>query len=169
MDSTVSIHTKIDEIVRENKIFRFALELQNTVDETRKELIKHKLKTLQGSTTNESQTTAKSQLDNIYDNIDVFTLKQKWTKLNEKQKQERIKHYIKTSGLNEIKQTKLQDKITEMTKGKLFKVTYIDYDNKEGKINSINIPDFNLESSDDESSDNDESESDTSSCSDSDD
>lgn len=155
MESTVSFDTKIDEIIRENKIFRFALELQNTTDETRKELIKHKLKILQGTSILESNDMAKSQLDNIYDKIDNFRLKQKWTKLNDKQKQERITNFIKMCKITELKKIRFQEKISEMIKNKLFKPSYIDYDDVNGVINNIVLPDFNLDSDSDTDSDTD--------------
>ena len=159
MESAIQVDTKIDEIIRDNKIFRFALELQNTEDESRKELIKYKLLLLQGVSKEEMVTNAKNKLDNIYDNINTFTLKQKWTRLTDKQKKERISNYIKSSKLSDDKKDLLTDKITNMMKNKTFKAQFITYNSDEGKIDNITIPDFKLElSDDDDSSDLSESE-----------
>ena len=151
MEITTNINTKIEEIIRDNKIFRYALELQNTTDVKRKELIKLKLINLQGIPTKELSTTAKTKLDEIYDNIDSFTLKQKWSKLKDKQKLERIKLFIESSDLSDSKKVQLEKTIIEMIKNKTFKISYIDYDSKDGKIISIDIPDFKYEESDSDS------------------
>jgi len=151
MEITTNINTKIEEIIRDNKIFRYALELQNTTDVKRKELIKLKLINLQGIPTKELSTTAKTKLDEIYDNIDSFTLKQKWSKLKDKQKLERIKLFIESSDLSDSKKVQLDKTIIEMIKNKTFKISYIDYDSKDGKIISIDIPDFKYEESDSDS------------------
>jgi len=151
MEITTNINTKIEEIIRDNKIFRYALELQNTTDVKRKELIKLKLINLQGIPTKELSTTAKTKLDEIYDNIDSFTLKQKWSKLKDKQKLERIKLFIESSDLSDSKKVQLDKTIIEMIKNKTFKTSYIDYDSKDGKIISIDIPDFKYEESDSDS------------------
>jgi hypothetical protein len=159
MEIATTVDTKIDEIIRDNKIFRYALELQNTTDVERKELIKLKLINLQGITPKELSTTVKTKLDTIYDNIDSFTLKQKWTKLKDKQKMERIKLFIESSDLSSSKKIQLDKTIIEMIKNKTFKIAYIDYDSKNGKILSINIPDFKYEDSDSNSESESEYES----------
>jgi hypothetical protein len=140
MEIQLSVDTQIDEIIRENKIYRFAYEFERTEDADRKAEIKKILNILQGTKEQEREDAAKSKLNKIYDNIDKFSLKRKWTKLSVAQKQDRIKEYLNLS----IKDEKLREGVKEklftmLDDGKLKTTKLVDYDVENAQIKSINL------------------------------
>jgi len=141
MDSIpLSVDTQIDELIRENKIHRFAYEFEHTENEERKNDIRKILNLLQGTKEQEREEVAKNKLSKIYDNIDKFSLKRKWSKLSISQKQDRIKEYLELSIKDEKVRQGVKDKLfTMLDGGKLKNSKLVDYDVENGKIKSINL------------------------------
>lgn len=138
-----TIDTEINDIVRENLIYRLAIELEYTTDEIRKEEIKNKLNKIQFSEKIEFNET-KIKLDDMFNRIDEFVLKKQWTKLSMKQKNERIEHFIKSKKLSNEHAILLKETIDKLIKNKKLKTSYIEYNTDLGQIDEINIPDFNI-------------------------
>lgn len=138
-----TIDNEINEIIRENLIYRFAIELEYTEDEYRKEEIKNKLNKLQFSEKIEYDET-KTKLDNMFSKIDEFVLKKQWTKLTPNQKNERIDHFIRLKKLSDDKVLLIKDTIDKLIKNKKLKSSYIEYNIETGQIDEINIPDLDI-------------------------
>ena len=141
-----SIDNQIDEIVKENMIHRFASELQNTESDDRKKKLREILKLLQ----RQPEQNARDKINEMCDEVDVELLKRNWTKLTLLQKQDRIKTFVRSLKDNADKPS-IESKLLEMLADGQLKSKLVDYDNADGKILSIKIP--NLIPSDDESSD----------------
>lgn len=116
----------IDDIVRDNYIFRFASELQQTSDEERKDAIRSIINKIQYNNPQSSQ----DKLSSICNNIDEFLLKKTWGRLNIEQKINRIKFYM------EGKDDDAQE-IIDMLKNGTLKNSDVDYDKTSGCIKSI--------------------------------
>ncbi len=104
MELVTSVDNQIDDIVRENKIHRFASELQYTLPEERKTILREILQLSSDkkeSSGNGMETDARNKLNKMYDSIGENSLKKKWVSLTTSQKQERIKSYIKNSVNND--------------------------------------------------------------------
>ncbi len=134
---------EINEIIRENLIFRFAIELEYTDDEYRKEELKNKLNKIQFSDKIEQDDT-KTKLDDIFSKIDEFTLKKQWAKLSTTQKTERIRHFISLKKLSDDKTLLIIKTIDKLIKNKKLKTSYIEYNVELGQIDEINIPDLDI-------------------------
>lgn len=128
------IDTQIDDIIRENKIHRFALELQQTQDSRRKMLIKEILQILEGKS-NFSTNGARDKLNKIYERFDNNALKKRWVRLTNTQKENRIKEYITRTN----KEPSLENNILDNMKNNSLKNSLVDYDSKECIINNIDI------------------------------
>lgn len=139
MNSKTSVDTQLDEIVRENKIYRFAHELQSTTDVERKKLITNKLKLIQGSTQEEMDKEAGDKLSVIRNNMNTFSLKQKWSKLTKLQKKDRIKQFIDASKYDSDKKKKTETKLLTMVDNNTLKVSFIEYDEETSKIKNITL------------------------------
>lgn len=139
--NTNSIDNVIDEIIRDNKIFRFASELQNTNTNNveRKQDIQNILRNLERSNV-EEQHCARDKLDNIYSKIDTCALKKKWCRLQVTQKKERIKKYL-NDNITDIEQRNKFEKILveKLEQGYLKTIKDIDYDVELGIIKNISI------------------------------
>ena len=136
---TQSVDTQIDELVRDNKIHRFAYELENTTDDSRKTSIMSILKLLQGTKEEEKDALAKSKRTKLYDDIDIFSLKRKWNKLSTIQKQNRLKDYCTTTINDQKIRSETEKKLFDMLENATLKPKFIVYDVNEGKITSITI------------------------------
>ena len=134
---------EINEIIRENLIFRFAIELEYTDNEDRKEELKNKLNKIQFSDKIEQDDT-KIKLDDIFSKIDEFTLKKQWSKLSTAQKTERIQHFISLKKLSDDKTLLIIKTIDKLIKNKKLKTSYIEYNIELGQIDEINIPDLDI-------------------------
>jgi predicted transcriptional regulator len=143
MEIVTSIDNQIDDIIRENKIHRFASELQYTSLEERKAILREILqlspnkKDLQ---LNDAKTDARNKINKIYDSIGENSLKKKWISLTTSQKQERIKSYIKNSVKDDKLVITLVSKFLSMLEKRTLKQSYVEYDHHKGEIISLNIP-----------------------------
>lgn len=139
MDEDNSIDNQIDNIVRDNKICRFASELQHTTDETRKKTISTILKSLDKSAIqNDLETDAQAKLKKIYENIDNEALKKKWAKLTSKQKEGLLVKYFDALENNEENIGKKKKCMDLNSNGKLA-TKYVEYDSAKCEITNINI------------------------------
>jgi hypothetical protein len=138
-----SFDNEINEIIKENLIFRFAIELEYTEDEERKNQLKIKLDKLQFTDKMDKEET-QTKLDDMFSKIDEFTLKKPWSKLSTKQKNERIDHFIKTKKLSDSEILLIKSTIDKFIKNKKLKTSYIEYNIEMGQIDEINIPDLNI-------------------------
>ena len=140
MDTQLSVDNHIDDMIRECKIHRFASELQNTDNEERKQKIRDILQLLQGVDKSEIENNARNKLNKIYDNIDKTAFNKNWSRLTFSQRQDRIKDFFNKSIKDDIIKENLEKKILNMLENKKLKRTYIEYDNINGTIISINLP-----------------------------
>lgn len=143
MDNQISFDNEIDDIVRCNKQFRFATELQNTEDENRKNDIRKIIKIIDGQTIDSSE--SRKKLDLFYQTIDQKSLQNKWTRLSKDQKENRLDDYLK----NLIKEPQIFQNIKEklfelLNQNKLKHEKDIFYDPDIGKI--ISLPILELDS-----------------------
>jgi fructosamine-3-kinase len=137
MESNIS--TIIDNIVRENKIFRFASELQSTENEERKEMLREILKKLHNDTNDKSEK-AREEISKICVKINENQMKKKWFRLSIEQKIEQITKYIDEKYVNnaEIKtKEKELKKILDMLNEDKLENKHVEYDEKNGKIVNI--------------------------------
>ena len=133
----------IDEIVNQNKIIRFASELGHTKDNPeRYEKIKNILKKLEGITTHDFETSAKSKIVEIYDKINEQTLHWKWNKLSNPQKKDRIDEYLKYTITDDNKKNKAKLLIYNLIDSKKLKKNAITYDSTKSKVTGIFIKEY---------------------------
>src|SRR5690348_6815390 len=85
----------IDEIIKDNKLKRFASEIQHTNDSNRKQDLREVLRCLEGATTIKFEESAKTKLNKIFDEMDNSTIHNKWSRLSIPQKKDRIKEFLK--------------------------------------------------------------------------
>lgn len=133
MDSQ-GYNISIDSIVRENKIYRFASELQYCENEKRKDMIRKILKKIHNDTNDKSEK-AREEITKICSKINENQMKKKWFRLFDEQKEEQIKKYYEE---NKDKQEE-QKKILEMLKNNILENKFVDYDEKNGKIINIEL------------------------------
>lgn len=127
-----NIGTIIDDIVRENKIYRFASELQHTENTERKEILREILKKLHNDTNDKSEK-AREEITKICVKINENQMKKKWFRLAQEQKIEQIEKYYadKEDGEKEKKV------VIDLLKKEKLENKHVEYDDKNGKI--INI------------------------------
>lgn len=135
----VNIDNKIDFIIKDNKICRFAIELQYTVDEERKQVLKDILQSYKTNPVVISDSEkAKQQIDLLCDRLEQNALKRKWSKLTSDQKVERIRVYLASSITDEEEREKQFRNLKSLLESKKLKAMYINYDVEEGCIVDIN-------------------------------
>lgn len=134
MSDSTSMDNQIDDIIRENKVYRFALEFQYATSEERKSHLKEILKMYEPRD-KQIEENARTKLNKIFDTIEENSLKKKWSKLTLNQKKDRIKFFINNK---KIKLT--ENNVIEMLENGTLKSTYVDYDSEVGVIKSIIIP-----------------------------
>jgi len=122
-----TIDSQIDEVIRMNKIHRYALELQYTTDDDQKKSIKAILSSLDGS----KQSDSRDKLNKICDEFDNNALKKKWFRLKDVQKKDRLKEYIKRTKYKD------GDKVLEMLASGKLDNKMIQYDDETCQIISI--------------------------------
>ena len=133
-----SVDNSIDDIIRENKIHRFATELEKTEEEERKKDIIEILYHLERLKTDVGEN-ARSKLNVICDNIDQGALKRKWSKLTLSQRKDRIKDFFKRTIVDEKDRKKKEIKILDMLESGKLKQKFVTYDQVNGKIMSIDL------------------------------
>jgi hypothetical protein len=138
MNQSNTVDNIIDEIIKENKIQRFALELQNTLDGARKAEIKSILHMLEGSGIAKDTHDARNKLNDIYQKIDECALKKKWNRLQVSQRVERVKNYLSELIPDAKKRKPIEDQLVETIKnGAMATAKYVTYDQYTGNILAI--------------------------------
>lgn len=123
-----SVQTSIDSLIRENKIFRFTTELENTNMNRKVQLQK-----IINNFTNPSQDNevkAKETLLNMKEQFNKIQMKKKWRLLNEEQQKEQLVIYCD-------KYPKHKDKIFQMFDTKKLKQKNVIYNIDDGFIEDI--------------------------------
>lgn len=131
MDTT-SIGTTIDNIVRENKIFRVAAELEHTNNAERKTLFREILRQLQ-SRENEIQEKARENVNAVCSRLTENQFKKTWNRLTTEQKEEQIKRFFQKDDEEEC------EKIMKMLHDGKLKIKMVEYDKKLGKIEGFDF------------------------------
>jgi hypothetical protein len=137
-----SVDNQIDEMINESKIYRFASELQHTEDESRKTSLRSILAILQRTDKTvklEKELNARQKINDMFDKIEISALKKLWSRLNDKQKENRIKLYVSEMVMDDAKKSGYEKKLLELFETKKLKKTLIEYDEKEGKIISVDV------------------------------
>lgn len=132
----------IEEIIAENKIYRFASELQGIEDETRKTQLRNILAILQRcdkNTKEEKEEATQQKLGQIFAKEAEFALKKSWGKLNESQRTNRIKYYISKMIMDTPKKQEYEKKVLDLQTSKKLKKTQVVYDEKIGEIITIDV------------------------------
>jgi hypothetical protein len=130
-----NIGTIIDDIVRENKIYMFASELQHTENNERKEMLRDILKKLHNDT-NDKSVKAREEITKICIKINENQMKKKWFRLTQEQKQEQIAKYYENRKEEDVEKEKKF--ILDLLKDEKLENKFVEYDEKNGKIININ-------------------------------
>jgi hypothetical protein len=120
---------EIDNIIKENKLFRFTTEYAHTINPDRKNILEHIIRAFDTSNT---ISCTKNKLEQIYNKIDENCLKKKWGRLTDEQKKDRLKLYYNDD----------QDKynmIVKLLEEKKLKQSCVEYDTISSKIISIKL------------------------------
>jgi hypothetical protein len=126
----------IDYIVKNNKIYRFTLELQNTKDPKRKSDLNAIIDYLNGIKKTEDD--AKTLLDEMYKDLADCSMKKKWARLQPIQKITKIKEYLLETIKDKKEYKKIEDIAIKMINdGKLKTAKEVNYDITTSKILEI--------------------------------
>jgi hypothetical protein len=137
---TTSIDNQIDEIIKDNKLFRFASELQDTTDDERKKQLKIIIQLLQGKEPDD----AHKKLHEMYKDIDKQIYEQRWTKLTKAQKIVKIKEFLKSNISDSEERKNIETELIQLVNnGRLRTIRDVTYDSKQSKIITISILKFN--------------------------
>jgi hypothetical protein len=134
--SEISINTTIDQIVIENKIFRFASELQYSDDDNRKYLLREILRRLQNDNSDKSSK-AREEINKISEKMNENQMKKKWFRLTNENKIEQIKKYFEKKIDDFEKRNNEIKKVLEMLESDSLKNKNVTYNEKDGKIENI--------------------------------
>lgn len=136
--NNLPVDSIVDECIKENTIYRFATELQNTTCDSRKEDIKSILSVLQKNNNADNTDDAREKLKDYYSKLDEYSMKKSWHRLREIQKIDRLNDYLKTIIKDADECKNVSVKLTEMIKnGNLGTAKYVSYNTKDGKIECI--------------------------------
>ncbi len=125
MDSLVSI-------IRENKIHRFASELQHTTDPIRKHIIQYIL------SNNLEKKTSNDEMNDYLKKVEKIQYQKEFNKLKPFQRENRIYSFISTTYKTDEKTTqKLTEQLLKLLTDNQLKLSDIHYDSTKGIINNI--------------------------------
>lgn len=124
----------IENILKENQIYRFSCELQYSHDDERKEKIRKILRSYQNEVLDkEKLLRARSGLDKFRDEIVKNQYKKKWHRLTKEQKKDKLDEYY----YNMYDKTDEKKEIYELLENDKLKNSNVNYSESEGKINEI--------------------------------
>jgi hypothetical protein len=133
----------IEDIIKQNKIRRFASELGATKDNIERcKDIKQIMTVLQGASVCKFDTLGKTKMTEIYDKINTQTLHWKWGKLSIPQQKDRIKEYLKLTIFDEEKKTQAEKLLFELIDSEKLKKNSIAYDMEKSQITGIFIKEY---------------------------
>ena len=126
-----SIDKQLDEIIKDNRIFRYVSEMQESTDEKRKTELIDEIKNLNmQKQTNEEK--AKGKIEQMCKAITVNSGKKKWFRLNEDIQITKLNEYIEKNNLN-------KEDIMKLYRSKALKGKKIVYDTELGVIKELKI------------------------------
>jgi hypothetical protein len=128
----------IDELIKENKIFRYAAELDSAINDDRKEIIRKILKSYQAKNLEISEKAKEKMLD-ICNKINESKYKKPWNKILMEHKEELILLYF--SELDEKEKEENVNKYVELLKSGKLKNDMVEYDSTTSKIIAIKYTD----------------------------
>lgn len=129
---------QIDDIIRENKIHRFLLELQHTKCLERKEHVKQILNSLQYNFKNINE--GKNKMDELQKEMCDSALKKSWARLSHDQRNDRINEFVNRTIKDKNIKNMMLDKFIDMLENGELKNNYVIYDKEIGSIESIELP-----------------------------
>lgn len=128
----------LDQLTIENKIFRFASELQYTENDERKLSLREILRKLQNDNSDKSAK-AQTVIDNVREKINQNELRKKWFRLTKEKKIEQIISYYE-SKIKDVDERKKQiEKVLLLLENDKLINKNVDYNEKEGKIENIDL------------------------------
>jgi hypothetical protein len=126
----------IEQIVTENKVFRFATECQYSNDDERKFLAKDILRKIQNDSSDKS-VKARDKISEYSELFNKDKLKKKWFRLSEEQKADQIKLYFEKK-IEDVEERKTEtEKVLQMLYSDELKTKNVVYDEKLGNITDI--------------------------------
>ena len=152
----------IDEIIKSNKLRRFAAELNHTqnVDIDRAKKLK-KLVAIFGAPEKKIEDIGKLKVNEIYDKMNTQTLHWKWSKLSIPQQKNRIKEYLKIAVSNEEKRNDAEKLLFQLIETEKLKKNAVTYNTETSQVTGIFLQEYQDIIQEDDSDD-----SDCSDCSD---
>ena len=120
----------IDDLIKENKLFRFQQELSQTTDETRKTMLIQIIEPLTAK-----KSTKKTEMNDHFQTLKELQFKKKWHALTQENKLDRIKQYCQTALLA----PPTEENLVQFQKNKGLSSKQVTYDNINGKILAIDI------------------------------
>jgi hypothetical protein len=132
-----NITNELDEIIKENMLYRFKTELNYCVEDDKIEVIKQIIKELNKDIINyDTKVINKNKLDNFLNNMTNNKFKQVWARLNIDQKFTKLEEYINEQNFSNKKDLikKVRNLLNE---NKLVSSKEVDYDKELCKINKI--------------------------------
>lgn len=147
MDQTVGqFDNIIDDIIKQNKVKRFASEvgsMKNKIENLeRMEDLKQIMAIIQGVNQENFEKSAKSKINEIYDKINTQTLHWKWSKLSIPQQKDRVKEYLKVTIDNDEKRSQAEKLIFGLIESQKLKKKAITYDTEKSQITGIFIKEY---------------------------
>lgn len=137
MNKQVPSDNVIDEIIKDNKLHRFASELQYTDDQTRKAQINEILVFLQGVSAIKTQS-PQSKRNKMFSDYHNKAILQSWNKLKKSQRNERMKCYLTELVKDEDNRNDIIKQVCELIdEGKLKGTKEVIYNKEKGEIISV--------------------------------
>lgn len=133
----------IDIIIKNNKVRRFASELNHTQSTNieRATDIKKIMATL-SAPEKKSEDVGKSKLTAIYDKMNTQTLHWKWSKLSVPQQKDRIKEYLKVAVSDLEKRTEAEKLVFDLINTDKLKKNSVTYDTEKSQVTGIFIKEY---------------------------
>ena len=132
MDISLS-GTIIDNIVRENKIYRMSCELEHIDNKERKESLREVLSMLRNKDVDKSER-ARENINNVCNKLTESKFKKGWNRLLTEQKEEQLNRFFKDEKNDDIKK-----KVLKLFNDGKLKQKMVEYDKTNGKIISFNL------------------------------
>ncbi len=133
----------IDNIIKTNKVRRFASELNHTQNsDTKRAADIKKIMDLLGASEKKHEDMKKSKLTEIYDKINTQTLHWKWSKLSIPQQKDRVKEYLKITVLDPKKKEEAEKLIFGLINSEKLKKNAITYDTEKSQVTGIFIKEY---------------------------
>lgn len=130
-----SVYSDIESLIKSNMVFRFGLELSKTSDSDRKQTINNILTRLENKNT---EISVKEKREKMFEDIDKKVYRQKWLKLQNFHKENKINEYIEEKYKDHQNKNQLRDLLLEYLNENKFKTEkYIKYDSIATKIIDI--------------------------------